>query len=362
MTAKLLLIGPFPPPVHGFAVITKAFHAKIGEKLTTRTVNIAVPEYDFRLLYHTLRTLRCLWSCLVLIGWWLGGGRAVYIGCNDGHGMLYIALQICVARLLQKTMFLHHHSFEYIVVKRRTMRLMQFVGGRKLTHIFLCEAMRDNFQEQYGPVSGIVLDNSLFVPIPDHVAPRTRSDEVVIGFLSNLTPEKGLYAFLDLVREAARAPLASGMRVRGLLAGPAQAAKDKAAIEAAVADQDVPLEWLGGVYGDARDRFYRDIDVFMFPTFYRTEAQPTVVFEAMSHGRPVIARGLGCIPTQLPERRGVICPDAEFVPSALEWLAEYAASDQALDANQHQAHQDFLEIHTRADRTIDEIVDRVTAS
>ncbi|MGY3412382.1 glycosyltransferase involved in cell wall biosynthesis [Bradyrhizobium sp. GM5.1] len=78
--------------------------------------------------------------------------------------------------------------------------------------------------------------------------------------------------------------------------------------------------------GKEKCDFYRSIDVFAFPTTYINEAQPTVVYEALTAGIPVIAYGRGCILSQVRGSGLVIPPTDAFVTPALAWLRDYAAN------------------------------------
>src|SRR5207249_9975954 len=55
------------------------------------------------------------------------------------------------------------------------------------------------------------------------------------------------------------------------------------------------VELPGVVKGDARFELMRDADLFVFPTYYPIEGQPTVLLEAMSAGLPVVTTDQGAI-------------------------------------------------------------------
>src|SRR6185369_17585324 len=86
------------------------------------------------------------------------------------------------------------------------------------------------------------------------------------------------------------------------------------------------LEFRGPVYGDDKHKFYNDIQLFIYPT--RLDAQPLVVMESFSHGRPILSYGRGCISDMLPRREWSICPQGDFVKPAVSqiyrWLDDPA--------------------------------------
>jgi glycosyltransferase involved in cell wall biosynthesis len=80
---------------------------------------------------------------------------------------------------------------------------------------------------------------------------------------------------------------------------------------------------LVGVYATARERslFMQSIDVFVLPSL--TEGTPNSIIEAMAHGKPVIATGVGGIPDIVTDEVGVLVPagDTKALGDAMSRLA-----------------------------------------
>ncbi len=55
------------------------------------------------------------------------------------------------------------------------------------------------------------------------------------------------------------------------------------------------VKMVGAVYGNMKDKIFKESDIFVFPTYYELEAFPLVNLEAMSAGLPVISSDEGCI-------------------------------------------------------------------
>ena len=86
-----------------------------------------------------------------------------------------------------------------------------------------------------------------------------------IGFMSNLSFEKGLFEFLDLAAELQR----RGLPVKALLAGPFEDAETEERARASLRRAD-NVEYVGPKYGEAKAASLSAIDAFIFPTRYRT--------------------------------------------------------------------------------------------
>src|SRR6185436_17598819 len=79
-----------------------------------------------------------------------------------------------------------------------------------------------------------------------------------------------------------------------------------------------------GVYYtiEERHRFMQNIDVLVLPTL--TEGTPNVIFEAMAHGKPIIATTVGGIPDIVSEEEGILVSpgDAQALGNAMARLTQ----------------------------------------
>jgi glycosyltransferase involved in cell wall biosynthesis len=91
------------------------------------------------------------------------------------------------------------------------------------------------------------------------------------------------------------------------------------------------LDYRGPLWNSDKNRFYCDIDIFIFPTLYANEAQPTVIFEAQAAGAFVAAFERGGISAQMSEDDLLVAREEDFIVHTLSWLQRSygkAACDQ----------------------------------
>jgi glycosyltransferase involved in cell wall biosynthesis len=145
-----------------------------------------------------------------------------------------------------------------------------------------------------------------------------------------------------------------GLAVTGVLAGPPVSAADGRHIEDAQASLGSRLRYLGPVHGEDRTAFYRSLDLFLFPTRYKTEAQPNVVLEALAHGVPVVAFPRGCIASDLGGDAGVLVPaDADFCEHVLPLLDSLSTDADKLATAKMAALRRAQRLHTAARQDYD---------
>ncbi len=337
----IVIAGPLPPPVHGFSYITQEMARLLAEHHGTAIIDLAPHTQRGGIRYHLRRLRLTLGGLLPLLRHRRKTPRAFYVACEGNLGIVYTIILSLFARLLGYPVFIHHHSFGYIERHSALMSLLLRASGAAVTHIFLCPEMAQRFAIRYRrSVRFQIVSNSAFVDeVSGRQKPGIGERPLVVGLLSNLNDEKGLGLFLELLGECHRKKLG----IRGILAGPPQSPVEREAIRNACAERGGVLDYRGPVYGDAKDAFYGDIDVFVFPTRYANEAQPTVIFEALAHGIPVLSYERGCICSQVLSH-GAVAPRAKpFVPFALDWLERQIASPEAFSRLRLDAQAAFKE-------------------
>jgi glycosyltransferase involved in cell wall biosynthesis len=149
------------------------------------------------------------------------------------------------------------------------------------------------------------------------IQPRERL--VTLGFLGNISADKGIFEFLDVLSRLRDL----GYDLKGKIAGPFQEAKTEQSVMLRV-EQASNAQYIGPVYGDDKSEFFRSIDVLLFPTRYSNEAEPLTMHEALMHGVPVIAYGRGSIGEVIADGAGIVIdPECNFVDEAVRQIESW---------------------------------------
>ncbi|MER2520297.1 MAG: glycosyltransferase family 4 protein [Bdellovibrionales bacterium] len=347
--SQLIIAGQFPPPVNGFSYITKELAGLQSFRHRAAIIDLT-PRHGVKGIgYHASRLALALSGVGTIVKHAAYAPKPqVYIACEGGYGLVYTLLLVLAARCVGASLYLHHHSFYYIDRAFPLMALLLKIMGRSVTHIFLSPDMAQRYADRYRQcVRGIVLPNSAFVePAPqlERSEPSSPEEGLTIGLLGNLNEEKGLGRFIETLRLAK----AKGLNVKGILAGPVAAAQDRITLENAKRELADRLDYRGPVYGGDKQAFYKQIDVFVFPTSYPNEAQPTVIFEAMAYGLPTLSIDRGCIKGQVGVAGAVAQRDADFPSFALDHLARWLADPNTFSTLRLDTSRRFLEDRAKA--------------
>ena len=331
---SLYMIGTFPPPTHGMAAVNAAaltYFRQMGVKPTV--INLAAPSLERSPMARLGRLPRVLRAITKIAVAKRALGKTVYMSISGGLGQVYELLIILLARSRRMRLYLHHHSFAYIDKPKRLTSILIAVAGPASVHIALSPGMARKLQDTYPRVRRITsVSNSVFFQNNNVSMSRTRRKLNTIGFISNISIEKGIIDFLDLVERYESENIA----LHAVVAGPFIDSTTERIIKKKIRSLRT-VTYIGPQYGEDKDKYFDTIDVLIFPTHYVNEAEPMTIHEAMQRAIPVIAYGRGSIPEIVGRQSGmVISPNEPFASDALlkisQWLdrpEEYIAASRA---------------------------------
>lgn len=314
------MVGSFPPPVGGAALVNQmVLEALREQRIDAVPLDVSGPAlaHSRSLGYHAQR-VAANWRAARRARRLGGRDRVLYLVPDAGAGAWYTAGVARVAAGGYDRVVIHHHSCRYIEEHSRPIALLTGQTRGTATHVFLTEGMRAAYARHYGEVDAVVATNARFVAT-EAAFPLARpaAGSLRLGHLSNLCADKGFFAVAD----AFEALSAGNRDVTLLLAGPIL----EDAVGARLADlrdrHGDRVKHLGPVAGEAKRDVYRSIDLFLFPTRFRQEAAPLVIYEALAAGVPVLATDRGVIAELVAGPTGAACArDADFAAFAVDWI------------------------------------------
>lgn len=350
---RVIMVTPFPPPVVGMAVASAAVREALREAggnpetidTAGSTLNRSWPA-RFSRLPTMLRSLARLATVRA------PRGGAVYMGVSGGLGQVYEILFVLLARIRGMRLFQHHECFAYLDAPRRITGLLLRLAGPDAVQIVLSPGMADRLSALYPVQRVVALSNAVLLLTKNTTPGPPRRVLRTVGFLSNISEAKGVFEFLDVLKEATDL----GLPLRGELAGPFHDAKTERKVRGRLAA--VPnVKYVGPKYGAEKNAFYSGIDALLFPTRYVNEAEPLTIHEAMSHGIPVIAYGRGAIPEIVGEDCGkVVSPSEPFSPSALRQIQAWLDKPAAFESASSGAMRRFSAIYSRNEQRRSELL------
>lgn len=336
---KLCIIGTFPPPVHGLSLINKAMKdefIKAGLKplvldISSKSLNRSFFNIFFRLLKSILAILKLLFYITV------NRIKYIYIGLSGGLGQTYDLFFIAVGTLFDTKIFIHHHSFAYLNKISILTKLIVNISKNSAVHIVLCETMRKKLLKYNKNINIEILSNAVFLKSSDIQKFDNNNEFMTIGFLSNISFEKGIKEYFEVLRKL----INDGYLVNGLIAGSITNIKSKKYLDSNL-EELKEICYLGKIEAKEKEDFLNKIDLLLMPTKYNNEAEPLVIHEAMSHGIVVIACDRGCISNIIPKNTGVVIEnDKQYIDHALNQIIFWIKNPEKLIITKKSSFKQF---------------------
>lgn len=308
----ILFILHLPPPVHGAAMVGKYIHDShvINDAFECHYINLTtahdlsdIGKIGFRKLRLFIELLQKIHKEVKSLK-----PQLVYVTPNACGGAFYkdfVVVQLL--KLMGCRIVVHYHNKG--VVRRQNNVLDNFLYHRffkDIKVILLAKALYSDV------VKFVSMDDVYICPngIPEtlHTEPfAERTNEIPhLLFLSNLLESKGVLVLLD----ACKILKDKGYEfVCDFVGGEtAEINTQRFTCEIEKRDLDGIAIYHGRKYGEKKESFLHNADIFVFPTFYNNECFPLVLLEAMQHSKACISTNEGGVPDVVKDgENGLIC-------------------------------------------------------
>ena len=285
---SLLMVGQFPPLVTGEAICNKhVFDISIScQKTIFMNTCIVQNAGDtgklslskiFKSIYLWVRFIKLISCC-----------EKVYITPGQTRfGLLRFIPFYLIASIFNKKVITHWHGYAILFLNNSVSNVcIRYIFKVSDVTILLTNDLLHKLK-------GLDIDISRCVVIHNFTNKLNSSSKnkfkIQALFLSSLMPEKGIYEFLDCVKQ--------NPEINFVLCG-----KGSVDIENFIINTYGRLpnfNFKGVVSGDVKEKVFAETDVFILPTYYPTEGVPLALLEAMSAGCAVITTYHNGIPETL---------------------------------------------------------------
>jgi glycosyltransferase involved in cell wall biosynthesis len=322
---SISFVGPLPPPVHGFSNINMLMlnnlknysSVNIYDRSPSQASIFKAPQTAIKLIFLVIKFFLSTASRKT---------NSLYIGISGGKGQVIDYFFIKIASFFKLKIFIHHHSFAYINSHSKISAAC-FSQSNNIYHIALCDKMRDKLSELYDiDINKIyLLSNSAYMKESNHLLSGQRIPHKIpkIGFISNITEEKGIFEFFDCIES-----LSDEINCEAVIAGPvSEEIKEQFLFRLGESN----AKYIGPVYGAEKNNFFASLDFLLFPTKYKNEAEPVTIIEAMEYGVYTIAANRGCIAGLIPNGCGVTISIENYTLEANKIITSFCSGEKNID-------------------------------
>lgn len=303
--ARVLMVGPLPPPLGGVQRMNEMLQhsslARLFELVAVdtsrRSLRWAVERQSWRSPLLLVADVGRLLSALARTR-----PAIVYVHAASGYSFLRDAALMAFARLSGARVVCHYHGTTHTVFPS-----VETGSGRAAGRLLMSLANRiivlgPTYRDRMGAAwhrrdlvwSPNLVDTDRIRPRRElGVAPRDLAGaEHVVLFVGRLSAPKGVFDLFDAIpRVLARHP-GTIFRLMGVAESAAQEPKLRSEVERLGIATNV--EFLGSLEGEELTRTYASADLLVVPSW--TEAFPLVIPEGMAAGLPIVTSAVGAIP------------------------------------------------------------------
>ena len=347
---KVLIIGPFFPPVSGVSTANETLLEGLSEYLQVDSINMGYPEHSEDLgkfsIKKAIRAMRSYWYIYKV-----ALSDVVYMTPGQTfYGILKYSPFILFSKLFGKKAIVHVHGdhvwrefdeLKGIKKKAYSTTLSLFDEG-----IVLSESLRKNLRPFLPEQNISVINNFVEEDILGKLVPKTIVSKDLsrlnILFLSNLMEQKGttdlLRSLLILKRK--------GIEFKAVFAGEIDARASKV-VNSLLDELKAEVSYKGVVRGEAKLNLLAEANVFVLPTYYAMEGQPIALLEAMAAGNTILTTQHAGIPDIFVQGRNgfyVRKQDPDDIAEKLILLSKTLPDRIPMMKNNHEEAKTFYTV------------------
>lgn len=277
-----IFIGPKNEPVTGqslcFALAYEGFES-------TKT-KICYGGYGVSMLFSNIFLLIKLLYVILSTS----GPKIVYITTSRsllGFSRDFIVINLC--RLFSVKVVNHLHGADFLSFRNSISRFFRFFLDYTYTYINTSIVLLESMKEQYSmyPMMRIVcLSNCL---VDEYAIKKKYNGTLRIIFLSNIMYSKGIIYLINAVDYLKEAGYDVHLNIAGkVLADDYMSLSEISNIFYDLIKDKEYITFHGVVSGSYKKELLSESDFFILPSFYKMEAQPLSIIEAMSAGCVII--------------------------------------------------------------------------
>lgn len=302
-----LFFGPLPEPITGQAISFELTYNNFpGDK---QVFDYSSKSPGFKELLRV--NFKVVFSFLLYLILNHRKISAVYLTtCRSRVGFFRDFIIICTSSLFKIKIINHLHGADFKKFRSNlssfSRNVVDFVYKKIDKSIVLLPKMKEQY-DMYPDMKVEVVSNC-YQPFKYESKVKTfHSEELSLLYLSNIMYSKGILHLIEAVTELQSEGLKVKLHIAGKPFSDEYYSSDTIFKEFKTRINDNSgIVYHGTVIGKQKHNLFSESDVFVLPSFYRTEAQPISIIEAMAYGCAVICTDHNYLSDLVTEKNGLI--------------------------------------------------------
>ncbi|WP_218599657.1 glycosyltransferase family 4 protein [Polaribacter sp. NJDZ03] len=309
--SKILFFGPFPEPYTGQSISFKqVFENFNSDKILFNTTNFKKNKI--------INSLYCLFFLPIVFVFYKFD--KIYFTCTRSKfGFIKDFQLLLFAKIFNKKVVNHLHGADFIDFYKNSgflKKLIRWSYNHINTNIVLLPSMKDQFNE-FSSSKIEVVANCYSSDFKDYKVDFSLKKKQLV-FLSNLIYSKGVFVFLEAIKELLDKDKDLIIKIAGLPMGDELMSTKNVSIKFKEISEELKLLYpkrflyLGVVQGKDKEDLLKESSIFVLPTFYKTEAFPLTIIEAMYFGNAIITTDHNYLKDVIDLKNGALIKTKSF--------------------------------------------------
>ncbi len=298
---NVLFAADFPPPFHGESIMVKntvesdfakEFNLSFVDTTPVKTICEINGKISLAKFYYSARAFFKISKKILF-----GGSQIFYKNLSSTtNGFIRDFILSVPALLTRKKIVLHIHCSNFGEFFNSRSSLLKKVISFLLDSSQIIIVPHESHRKQFTNIVSLKKVFSVQNGTGSFHSEKKKFNlkNPVILFLSNLFEEKGYLVLLEAISAVLKKFPSASFVFAGAKGDDFNPVLVKQIIDSNKIRGNV--SFLGTISGKRKEELLRKADVFVLPTFYRREAMPVTILEAMAFGLPIVSTDTSAIP------------------------------------------------------------------
>lgn len=340
---KILFVGPILPPVHGQSLAFTRFYESVNNNCKI-LINTNFENYNKLVKFiATFKTLFLIFYKTLFYKY-----DVVYFTCSRSFlGSIKDILLINLASYRNIKLINHLHGsdfYEFLHGSSNWYKKILLKSYTKVdTSIVLLNSMRNQFKDFPNMKIEVVVN---FYDIElDNILAEKDSQTINLLYLSNIIKSKGIFELIEAFEKLSSTYENIYLNIAGGFIADNYMSIDeiKEKFYKKISNNK-KIKYIGKTFGEEKVELLQKSDIFVLPSYYKSEAFPISIIEAMRSGNAIVTTNYKYLPDVVKDKNGVLVKPKsieDLVIGIDKLLQNSGKLKEVQEYNKHEAQEKY---------------------
>ncbi|MDD2384933.1 MAG: glycosyltransferase family 4 protein [Sulfurospirillaceae bacterium] len=333
----ILLIGPIFPPIHGQSLAFTRFVESINEDKRILINTNLENKSKIGKIFATFKTLLSI-SMKVIFSKY----DIVYFTCSRSIlGSIKDILLINLVSLKDVNIVNHLHGSDFKEFLDTSPKWYQKILIKSYTKVDISIVLLDSMKEQFVdfPEMNVEIVPNFYDKELNEKLEEKDDDKINLVYFSNIMSSKGIFELIDAFEILSKEYDNIYLNIAGEYIADEYMSIDevKEKFQNKIYHHD-RIKYVGKIFGERKARVLQKSDIFVLPSYYKSEAFPISIIEAMACKNAIVTTNYKYLPAVVFSENGMIV-ETKSVDSLVDGIKNLIIDKEKLKQIQIYNHQ-----------------------